>query len=72
MEPNSSLLISQLLLSKVHHLAGMISLVAGLIAMAVPKASLGHRRSGRIALIAEAEGKGVLRPAIPQIHGLKD
>jgi hypothetical protein len=52
MTPNPSLLISQLLLAKVHHLAGLISLVAGLIAMAVPKAGLGHRRSGRIALVA--------------------
>jgi putative serine protease PepD len=41
-----------LVLSKVHHLAGLISLVAGLIAMVVPKAGLGHRRSGRIALVA--------------------
>jgi hypothetical protein len=51
---NTSLLITQLLLAKVHHLAALIALGFGLIAMAVPKKSPGHRRNGQIALVAMA------------------
>lgn len=51
---HSGLLIAQLLLAKLHHLAALIGLGAGVVAMAVPKQSLGHRRIGRIALVAMA------------------
>lgn len=48
------LVLIQGLLAKVHHLAALIGLGAGLIAMAVPKLGVNHRRSGRIALAAMA------------------
>lgn len=44
----------QHVLAKVHHLAALIGLGAGLIAMALPKLGSSHRRSGRIALLAMA------------------
>jgi hypothetical protein len=44
--------ILQLLLAKSHDLAGLVALALGLFAMAVPKQGIGHRRSGRIAMIA--------------------
>ena len=48
------LALIQGLLAKVHHLAALIGLGAGLVAMAMPKLGVGHRRSGRIALAAMA------------------
>ena len=42
----------QLLLAKSHDLAGLVALALGLFAMAAPKQGIGHRRSGRIAMIA--------------------
>ena len=44
--------VLQLLLAKAHDLAGLVALALGLFAMAAPKQGIGHRRSGRIAMIA--------------------
>lgn len=49
-----SLQIVQLLLARAHDLAGLVGLALGLVAMALPKHGIGHRRSGRIAMIAIA------------------
>ncbi len=46
------LLVLQLLLAKAHDLAGLVALTLGLFAMAAPKQGIGHRRSGRIAMVA--------------------